>query len=85
MQIEMVPEIHWGSSEFSIGHLDLAQTSKWLQCVCGPRSRVTLDADAGGKPEGIVIRTPDRKVIAKLRLEDYARAFIRSILTQGKK
>jgi hypothetical protein len=39
-----------------------------------PRTRCKLDEGAGGEPEGIVIRTPDRRVIAKLRFEDYERA-----------
>ena len=38
-----------------------------------PRTLVGLDARAGGRPEGIVLRTPDRSVIAKARNEDYAR------------
>ncbi|MDH6228454.1 MULTISPECIES: RNA ligase family protein [Streptomyces] len=38
-----------------------------------PATRVALDDGAGGTPEGIVLRTPDRSVIAKARFQDYAR------------
>ncbi len=38
----------------------------------GP-SRCKLDDEADGTPEGVVVRTPDRKTIAKLRREDYER------------
>ncbi|MET9089418.1 RNA ligase family protein [Streptomyces sp. NPDC004237] len=37
-----------------------------------PETNVALDADAGRIPEGIVLRTEDRSVIAKARLQDYA-------------
>jgi len=36
-------------------------------------TRVALDDKAKGRPEGVVIRTPDRIKIAKLRFEDYER------------
>lgn len=36
-------------------------------------TRCKLDEGAGGEPEGVVVRTPDRRVIAKLRREDYER------------
>ncbi|MEU5958142.1 RNA ligase family protein [Streptomyces sp. NPDC047525] len=36
-----------------------------------PATNVALDPGAGRRPEGIVLRTPDRTVIAKARLEDY--------------
>ncbi|WP_328392013.1 RNA ligase family protein [Nocardia sp. NBC_00416] len=42
-----------------------------------PRTRCDLDADAGGRPEGIVLRTADRSVIAKARYEDYDRTLRR--------
>lgn len=44
--------------------------SSWS--VPKPTTRATIDGP-GGKPEGVVIRTPDRKKIAKLRFEDYER------------
>lgn len=45
----------------------------WLLQLQG-RSACVLDEQAGGFPEGVVVRTVDRKSIAKLRREDYARA-----------
>lgn len=38
------------------------------------RTRCQLDEGALGRPEGVVVRTGDRKLIFKLRLEDYDRA-----------
>lgn len=42
-----------------------------------PTTRVALDDGAGGRPEGIVLRTADRSVIAKARVQDYARTLKR--------
>ncbi len=42
-----------------------------------PESRCRLDEAAGGKPEGIVLRSPDRATIAKARFEDYERTLRR--------
>lgn len=42
-----------------------------------PATRVALDAEAGGRPEGFVLRTPTRTVIAKARLGDYRRTLKR--------
>jgi hypothetical protein len=36
-----------------------------------------MDQKAGGKPEGIVLRSPDRSTIAKARFEDYERTLKR--------
>lgn len=38
-----------------------------------PSTRCALDEDAAGRPEGIVVRQPDRGVIAKARFADYSR------------
>jgi hypothetical protein len=38
-----------------------------------PESLCRLDDAGGGKPEGIVLRSPDRSTIAKARFEDYER------------
>jgi hypothetical protein len=38
-----------------------------------PSSRCALDEGAGCRAEGIVVRTADRRIIAKLRFEDYER------------
>lgn len=42
-----------------------------------PATRVALDDDAGGRGEGIVVRTLDRSVIAKARFQDYERTLKR--------
>lgn len=42
-----------------------------------PVTRVALDEGAGHQPEGIVLRTSDRSVIAKARFQDYARTLKR--------
>jgi RNA ligase len=39
-----------------------------------PTSRCRLDADAGGEPEGLVLRKVDRSWIVTLRVSDYRRA-----------
>ncbi len=41
------------------------------------RSGCVLDEKAGGRPEGLVVRTPDRSHIAKLRFQDYERTLKR--------
>jgi RNA ligase-like protein len=42
-----------------------------------PESQCRLDDAGGGKPEGIVLRSPDRSTIAKARFEDYERTLKR--------
>lgn len=42
-----------------------------------PKTGVALDEGAGGRPEGIVFRSPDRRVIAKARFQDYERTLKR--------
>lgn len=42
-----------------------------------PATRVGLDTGAGGESEGIVLRTPDRSMIAKARFQDYRRTLKR--------
>lgn len=42
-----------------------------------PTSQATLDAQASGRPEGLVVRTSDRRTIAKLRFDDYERTLRR--------
>jgi hypothetical protein len=42
-----------------------------------PATRSALDDEAGGRPEGIVLRSPDRAVIAKARFGDYDRTLRR--------
>ncbi|WP_047867788.1 RNA ligase family protein [Nocardiopsis sp. RV163] len=42
-----------------------------------PGTRVALDGGAGGRAEGVVLRTTDRSVIAKARFQDYRRTLKR--------
>jgi len=42
-----------------------------------PETLSALDESAGGEPEGIVLRTKDRSVIAKARFQDYDRTLRR--------
>lgn len=49
---------------------------EWLASTL-PSTRVALDDGAGGQPEGIVLRSADRSVIAKARFQDYARTLKR--------
>ena len=51
-------------------------THAWLAATL-PGTHVALDESAGGSPEGIVLRTPDRATIAKARFQDYARTLRR--------
>ena len=69
-EIPLTPRI----AEIPVGELPAtlqaggAFLERWM-----PKSQCTLDESAAGKPEGLVIRTRDRKMIAKLRFEDYHR------------
>lgn len=49
------------------------ETFAWLKATL-PRSLAPLSDAANGHPEGLVVRTHDRGVIAKIRYEDYERA-----------
>jgi hypothetical protein len=51
---------------------DVRGTSDWL-AEYAPKSLATLDEAATARPEGLVVRSPDRSKIAKIRFEDYAR------------
>ena len=48
------------------------QVLNWLEEVL-PETRCRLDGKADGKPEGVVVRTYDRRTIVKIRYEDYQR------------
>lgn len=54
----------------------LEATRDWLAAYL-PATRVALDDGAGGQPEGIVLRTTDRSMIAKARFQDYTRTLKR--------
>lgn len=50
---------------------DIEGTLEWLRWIA-PRTAVHLDG-GDGEAEGVVIRTDDRSIIAKIRFEDYER------------
>lgn len=52
---------------------DLVPTYEWLKALLPGATQAPLEGDIKGEPEGVVIRTPDRKSIAKIRFEDYKR------------
>lgn len=51
---------------------DHAGVMSWLEQSL-PETKVRLDPDANGVPEGVVVRSYDRKSIAKIRFVDYRR------------
>lgn len=55
---------------------EIPETLAFLQARL-PESQCRLDGAAGGKPEGIVLRAPNRSTIAKARFEDYERTLKR--------
>ena len=50
----------------------IAETYEWLRTMI-TTTRAALDDAAGGRPEGLVVRTFDRSTIVKIRFEDYER------------
>lgn len=56
-------------SELPIKHEDVLE---WLKKVT-PKTQCRLDDGAKAKSEGVVVRTKDRRRIAKIRYEDYER------------
>ena len=67
IQVEVAPRI-----EAKAPPEGVEETLAWLKETL-PRTRVALSEGASGQPEGVVVRTPDRSVIAKIRFEDYER------------
>jgi hypothetical protein len=52
--------------------ISIEETYEFLKALL-PKTKVVLDEGAGGRAEGIVARTYNRSVIAKIRFEDYER------------
>jgi len=52
---------------------DLRGTHAWLKSALPGDTLAPLDSERKGRPEGVVVRTRDRRAIAKLRFEDYER------------
>lgn len=67
-EIPLVPRV--GTVDSAGLPTTVEKTYEWL-CEAVPFTGVALDEKAGGGAEGIVLRSPDRKVIAKARFEDY--------------
>lgn len=82
----MEPEIHEAAKRIDAQvtpRLGLAtlpttirETYDWLASVLPGPTNAVIDG-VGGKPEGVVVRYPDRTQIAKIRFEDYERTFRR--------
>jgi len=79
VELELTPRLTAGPVPVSI-----EETHEWLSTTISA-TLVALDADAGGRPEGVVVRTPDRSRIAKIRFEDYERHAKRQAKAQSKK
>ncbi|WP_339733487.1 RNA ligase family protein [uncultured Gimesia sp.] len=78
LQLELTPRIQIRETLPTT----IVETQMWLQSML-PDTLVSLDAKAGGKPEGLVVRTSDRGRIAKIRFEDYARHQKRAVRKKG--
>lgn len=69
-KVELVPLL------FKIDAGSMPKTVEDTKCFMDTHAReteVNLSGVSGGKAEGIVVRTNDRRVIAKMRFEDYER------------
>jgi len=62
---------------------EIEATLEYLREIL-PKSKATLDRKAPGRPEGVVVRSPDRSQIAKLRFEDYEKTMRRRADGQAK-
>lgn len=80
--IPLVP--HLGSIKAGALPTTVEDMHGWLTEVL-PRTHVALDESAGGTPEGVVLRTKDRRVIAKARFQDYERTLKRRTQNSPKK
>ena len=60
----------------------LTETLEWMD-LYGPYTEASLDPSVKGKKEGLIARTDDRRVIVKIRYEDYERTIRRT--SQGKR
>lgn len=69
--VDRVPVV--GAMDASALPQDLEGMRDWLQNPLAAQSTVRLDEGGKGQSEGIVIRTFDRSVIAKARIQDYNR------------
>lgn len=70
-KIPLVPRLATAPASDLPTALDVTQ--EWLRVLL-PCTTVALDDGGGAKGEGVVLRTHDRRVIAKARFADYERA-----------
>lgn len=70
----LVPRL--GTVRASALPTDVEGMHTWLTTAL-PATQVALDDEGRGAAEGIVLRTKDRRIIAKARCEDYARTLKR--------
>jgi hypothetical protein len=68
IEVELAPRV-----EATAPPEGVADTLAWLERTL-PRSLAPLSERASGQPEGLVVRTVSRSVIAKIRYEDYRRS-----------
>lgn len=73
-QVDLVPDLGWVNAEEL--PTDVEGMAAYLTQTL-PTTHAALDSWAQGTTEGIILRSPDRTVIAKARHEDYTRTLKR--------
>ena len=74
LEVPTVPPVSMGGVlRGNVMPTSVEDTLRWLRVALGEGSAATLDAGAGGRPEGVVLRTLDRSKLAKIRFQDYER------------
>lgn len=71
--LQLVPYVASGAGLLPAG---IPETLAWLEATLAT-TRVALDDGVARVPEGVVVRTHDRRTIAKVRYEDYHRTLRR--------
>lgn len=80
MQAAVEARLDWVPRLFSLDASEVPTDIEKMRAFLGehlPTSLVSLDAGAGGRGEGIVLRSPNRSLIAKARFQDYDRTLKR--------
>ena len=72
---ELTPRIGFDQKILLDLPISLNNTYDWLNRMLSEGTFAKLDAGGVGRAEGVVVRTPDRSKIAKIRFEDYERTF----------
>ena len=70
---ELTPRIGFDQKILLDLPISLNNTYDWLNRMLSEGTFAKLDAGGVGRAEGVVVRTPDRSKIAKIRFEDYER------------